>query len=121
MRLTSKGCASPINRDHTSIFTKIKACVKPIQNTRILTGILVHTHFESALRRALGRDRLVLRQLLVKEAKPQDRKYRCHTIIPAYFFTFLICPAAVADGDFVNAKPFFGNFHGKLRFKSEAF
>ena len=30
MYLTPNGCVSPINRDCTSIFIKIKECVKPI-------------------------------------------------------------------------------------------
>jgi hypothetical protein len=35
MHLTPNGCVSPINRDYTSIFMKIKVCIKPIRNARI--------------------------------------------------------------------------------------
>ena len=61
MHLTPNGFVSPINRDYTSIFMKIKGCIKLIQNARILSCML---HFWIGLRRALGRDLLFLRQVL---------------------------------------------------------
>jgi hypothetical protein len=44
MHLTPNDCVTPINRDYTSVFMKIKECIKTIQNARILTCIL---RFES--------------------------------------------------------------------------
>ncbi len=40
MHLTPKGCVIPRKRDYTSILMKIKECIKPIQNARILTCML---------------------------------------------------------------------------------
>ena len=36
MHRTPNGINSPINRDHTSMFMKIKVRVNPIQNARII-------------------------------------------------------------------------------------
>jgi hypothetical protein len=51
MRLSVHGGVTPMNRDYTSIFMKIKECIKPIQNARILACML---HFRIGLRLALN-------------------------------------------------------------------
>ena len=52
----------PEKPDCTTIFMKIKECIKPIRNARILTCML---NFRIGLRLAIGHDLLFLRQLLI--------------------------------------------------------